>query len=642
MKRTLLALVLGAAACASTDVSSGEHAATGNGLKPFVLHVTSTLAGSTQGTADGGDAVADVEIDAALQGDSDEDVPGGDGDEEGLKDRRIDSGPGPAKPAHGTTKAKSNPELTTTLAGLNFNQQRFANGGNQFSVAPPDQGLCAGNGFVIESTNVVMRIFNSAGAPVTGVIALNTFYGYAPAIDRTKVPLQFGPSITDPSCYYDPDTHRWFHVVLTLDRASPTSQALAGTNHLDIAVSTTADPRDPWVVYHLPVQNDGTQGTPDHGCIARVGTSTVHGPCLGDYPHIGADANGFYITTNEFNLNAPGFRGAQVYALSKHQLAAQAPSVNVALFDTAADATLQFEGAPGFTVWPAQSPNGVYATADNGTEFMMSSHAVFTNDGQDDVALVWSMTNTKSLDTTVTPALSLRSVPTIPYAVPPTSFQEAGSIPLATCIATATCAPLVGATPFVNSIQRLPSNDSRMQQVVFANGKLWGALDTGLLVDGSTTPVAGIAYFVINPASAKVVRQGYVGLANNNLTYPAIAVSPGGRGVIAFTVLGADHFPSAGYASLDALAGSGEVHVVSEGRGPADDFAGYRPLGTRPRWGDYGAAAYDNGDIWIASESIEQTCTFEEYLAAPFGTCGGTRASLGNWGTRLSKLHVGL
>ena len=58
--------------------------------------------------------------------------------------------------------------------------------------------------------------------------------------------------------------------------------------------------------------------------------------------------------------------------------------------------------------------------------------------------------------------------------------------------------------------------------------------------------------------------------------------------------------------------------------------------------GDYGAAAYDNGDIWIASESIEQTCTFEEYLAAPFGTCGGTRASLGNWGTRLSKLHVGL
>jgi len=33
----------------------------------------------------------------------------------------------------------------------------------------------------------------------------------------------------------------------------------------------------------------------------------VHGPCLGDYPHIGADANGFYITTNEFYVFRPDF-----------------------------------------------------------------------------------------------------------------------------------------------------------------------------------------------------------------------------------------------------------------------------------------------------------------------------------------------
>ena len=38
-----------------------------------------------------------------------------------------------------------------------------------------------------------------------------------------------------------------------------------------------------------------------------------------------------------------------------------------------------------------------------------------------------------------------------------------------------------------------------MQQVTFANGKLWGALDTDVSIGRST--MAGVAYFVINPRS---------------------------------------------------------------------------------------------------------------------------------------------
>ncbi len=40
--------------------------------------------------------------------------------------------------------------------------------------------------------------------------------------------------------------------------------------------------------------------------------------------------------------------------------------------------------------------------------------------------------------------------------------------------------------------------------------------------------------------------------------------------------------------------------------------------------------------MWIASEYVAPTCTYTDYLAAPFGQCGGTRASLGNWATRIS------
>src|SRR5581483_4952534 len=243
----------------------------------------------------GGDTVGSPEIDSALMGDDhDTDLGGGDNDNAGgaVVNRVIVSGHGGGVTATSRRRAESNPEVRFSLTGLNLHDQRFANGGNQFAVEPPDQGLCAGNGFVLESVNDVLRIFDSAGDALTGPIDLNSFYGYAPAINRAARPVTFGPSVTDPSCYFDQEAHRWFHLVLTLDRASPTAQTLSGTNHLDIAVSTTADPTKPWVVYHIPVQNDGTQGTPDHNCVARVGTQLVHGPCLGDYPHIGADAHG--------------------------------------------------------------------------------------------------------------------------------------------------------------------------------------------------------------------------------------------------------------------------------------------------------------------------------------------------------------
>jgi len=578
-----------------------------------------------------------IEIDDALDDQDEDQAADAAGSGGGVVNRSIANGPGNGSPTTGKKKAKSNPEVVTSFEGLNFNQQRFANNGNQFSVEPPDQGLCAGAGFVVESANDVIRVFDANGNALTPVVDLNSFYGYAPAINRQASPLQFGPSITDPTCLYDADTQRWFHVVLTLDRANPLTQNLSGRNHLDIAVSTSSNPLGAWVVFTLPVQNDGTQGTPDHHCVARVGTTLVHGPCLGDYPHVGADANGLYITTNEFNLAAPGFHGAQIYALDKRALAANAATVNVVLYDTT-DPTLgvQLDGTPGFTVWPAQSPAGGYAPD---TEFMLSSEAVFQRTGLDTRLRVWSLTGTSVLASGGAPVLAARVADVIPYAVPGRSAQKAGNVPLRDCIADPTCAPLVGSTVFNNPISRLDSNDSRMQQVSFANGKLWGALDTGLLINGKAQ--AGIAYFVLNPNSLKPFAQGYVGLEDNNVTYPAIAVTESGRGVIAFTLVGADHFPSAAYVSLDAKVGAGDIHVIADGAGPQDGFSGYRPLGgtpARPRWGDYGAAAVDGNTVWLASEYIAQTCTFAAYKQAPFGTCGGTRGSLGNWSTRISKL----
>ena len=72
--------------------------------------------------------------------------------------------------------AGSNPELNFSFDGLNHFDQRFgANNGNQFSLEPPDQALCVGNGFVVEAVNSVIRVWDTDGDVLTGVQDLNTF-----------------------------------------------------------------------------------------------------------------------------------------------------------------------------------------------------------------------------------------------------------------------------------------------------------------------------------------------------------------------------------------------------------------------------------------------------------------------------------
>src|SRR6266566_4661938 len=590
--------------------------------------------------------------------------------------------------------AKSNPKVDLSFEGLNHYQQRFSRKGNQFSVEPPDQGMCVGNGYVVEAVNDVMNVFNYSGDSVlpdntaTNIVSgsprnvnhavdLNSFYGYPPAINRTTGVL--GQFLTDPSCYYDAATQRFFMVVLTLDRNATAPYSLNLVNHLDIAVSTSSDPTGTWKIYKVNVTNDGTN--PTQPC-----------PCLGDYPHIGADANGFYVTTNAYPWTAQisEFAGAQIYAFSKAQLAAGAASVSMVHINTWGAVNAPSDAGttqPGFTVWPAQSPGtSSFDSNAGGTEYFLSSNAA--DEATHPIAgiggnytstqiVALSLTNTSSLNS-ATPTLTLSNnvLAVSQYAIPP-RFKQPGSgtlpdtqTPQGYCIndtktktiAGKGCWKLIfGAEPAHNEkISRPDSNDTRMQQVMYANGKIWGALDTAVTIGGENR--AGVAWYVVKPdvstgsISASIVIQGIFGVESSDLSYPAIGVTQSGRGVIALTLSGDNDYPSAAYAAIDAIAGVGDVHVVAAGAATDDGFTSYKSqVGNPPRtrWGDYGAAAVDGNSIWIASEYIAHACDYEtwggRFFGAStgdnkFGTCAaypgaaGTRAALGNWCTRISRL----
>jgi hypothetical protein len=72
------------------------------------------------------------------------------------------------------------------FTGLTHLDQRLANGGNQFSTEPPDQGLAVGNGFVLEGVNCAINVYDTNGVvQLPRPLALTELFGLPPAINRT-------------------------------------------------------------------------------------------------------------------------------------------------------------------------------------------------------------------------------------------------------------------------------------------------------------------------------------------------------------------------------------------------------------------------------------------------------------------------
>ena len=522
--------------------------------------------------------------------------------------------------------ALASSDAALSLAGLNFEEHRTADGGNQFSLEPPDQALCVGNGVVLEAVNTVFRVRSATtGAAVSGVQAFNPFFTEDHAIDRTTGDV--GEDLGDPKCYYDPDLNRFFLTVLHLG-VEPETGEHTGRAFVDIAVSKSGTPttdRSAWFLYRLDVTNDGTAGTPSHPDC----------PCFGDQPLIGADRYGFYVSTNEFDLEPFGgsFNGAQVYAFDKAGLATGTMKVQ------------RIEGAPlassytnatdfPYSLQPASSPSAAdWSASSNGTEFLLGALEFSKgNVTLDDRIAVWALTNTQSL-TTSTPDVQVDDVvvTTQVYGAPPETIQKSGPTPLADAIP----------TDFVGKSGNGPkehenlinSFDDRMQDAVYAGGKLWGALGTVVKTQNGPATV-GAAYFAFTPVvnagqvSATVATQGYVTVNGQSVLYPAIAMNSSGQGAIVFTLAGPDFFPSAAYARLTLAGGAGSVRIAALGTRPADGFTGYRFFGGSgvERWGDYSDAnVAADGSLWLATEWIEGNIVYPPRIA--------------NWNTRIIKLN---
>jgi hypothetical protein len=457
--------------------------------------------------------------------------------------------------------------------GVNAIQNGVTSG---FDLDPPDEGLGAGHGFVANFVNVTGAIYNTHGGIAQGPFYLNTFFGESP-----------DAFTSDPRVYYDSASGRWFATLLVY--SFNTDFTAITESHIDVAASNSSDPTRRWHVYQVDASH------PSHrGC-----------PCLSDYPILGVDGRNLYISTQEFTADLQSYNGAQLFILPKSQLTAGASSVHVASFEN-----LEAAGSLAFRVQFANTQKPAPA------EFAMST--LDPNGTGDNRIAVWAVTHRRAVARGRMPALSTRVISSEGYFQQPLAQTPPGF-----------CDGCAQPTSGV-----IDTGPDSMFETQYINGRLVGALGTGVNIAGDSGPRSGIGWLVVSPhirhgrvaGSTHVVRQGYVATRGLDVFYPHVNMTRNGGMAMAFGLGGPNTFLSAATSVARPGGGFGRIRLIEAGVTSDDGFTGTDAYGGVGRWGDYsnGQLIGDSNRLWLATQYI------------PNEGDGGT-----NWGNRIwgMRLH---
>ncbi|HEX4521846.1 MAG TPA: hypothetical protein VH063_19990 [Gaiellaceae bacterium] len=497
----------------------------------------------------------------------------------GIGAPHLDNGPGPGP---GGPPGPPGPKghLLANFNGVSDDDNVTTLGGH---VTPPDQGLCVGPAGAFRTAGISLGVPNNTSVVVEAVNESWSIYS-------TKGVRLFGPdnladlfsdgfSSGDVSCNYDPGSKTFFFAEI----GAPNGEFF----ETGLAVINAA-----------------------HGYAAYGVDTAEGGACFPDFPQMGFDDNGFYLAINEFcGPDQEDFAGANLYALSKSQLASESDTINGVAWQG-----LSLDGIPVLTLRPAIGDG-------TKTEYLMNAVSYGADGNSVDVANtlgLWHVDGDKNLTSGMgSVTLNGKSIKSESYAFPvPAESTGDGS-----------CSNYKDQGCVITSEQELNPDDSRLEQLQFVGGRgggLYTSLNSAMTIGHDPTPVDGAAWFQVDPSGpGKVVHQGYVGLKGTNLLYPSIVRSGSGALMMGFSMTSPTLDPSTGYVtSKDGGKHFSPVQTTAVGSTAHRSYSDI--LFDEPRWGDYSAIAFDpqGGGVWMANEYI------------PSADEGGADVA-DNWGTRV-------
>jgi hypothetical protein len=376
----------------------------------------------------------------------------------------------------------------------------------------------------------------------------------------------------DPKLVYDALSGRW---IATCD-ADPGRSS----SSVFFAISETGDPTGDWTFYGFDA--DATNRT------------------WADYPGFGVNSNWIAITNNMFGTSDSNYYGVKMWVIDKSSALAGG-ALRVSIFDVGFDTT---SGFTGFTMLPC-----VTHDADQPALFLLDNFWI----DDDDTPLI------RLSQLTGTPASPKWSV------LPGSIYEGSGLFRVEN----------VFNFSQPNASQkgdnrRIETNDPRLMNAVFRNGRVW-VTHTGGLPAGTLSDRVAIFWYQLNATALPqpIVQSGVIeGGRNRYYFFPSIAVNCADDVCIGFSRSDSTRYVEACYTvrlAADPPATMRNIVVIKEGESPY-----FKDFGSGSnRWGDYSATVVDPIDdrtFW----------TIQEYAAQRVGN----KDNDSRWGTWWARIDL--
>lgn len=404
--------------------------------------------------------------------------------------------PGPPQPPPPAPRGTVPPPVV----GLDWDAVRRGDSGQ--NAFPPDTCGAIGPNHFVEVVNRVFAVYDKTNGTLVNESSLGAF-----------LPGSNG----DPRVLFDQYSGRWVIVVSDFN------------TRVFLAVSTTNDPTGTWFKTSFVVSTGSDSG------------------CFPDYPTLGADANGFYVSS--FMVGC----GMSIFAIDKAPLIAPSQSLGT---------VTAFRGLP---IEGAIQPVHTWGTTPG--EYFISR---------------WNSSSLRirRVDPPLTnPALLDFGLVTVPgHGFPPD-------------------APAMGSNTLLDTV------DHRLMNAVFRNGSIWAAHAIGL------SGRAACRWYEVDPVALSLIQSGTISDPSLYYFFPSITVDVAGNVVMGFSGSDANQFAAAYFTGRRAIDPPGMMSapvLLRAGSAPQNNIDSFG----RNRWGDYSLTSMDPSNeltFWTIQEYADAT-----------------------------------
>ncbi|MFN0204077.1 MAG: fibronectin type III domain-containing protein [Bacteroidia bacterium] len=282
-----------------------------------------------------------------------------------------------------------------------------------------------------------------------------------------------------------------------------------------------------------------------------------------DYPSLGINKDWIVITGNMFTNSGSSYSGGKAWVLNKTN----------AYAGTTTGLTTINSGTNTFTLCPA-------ITYDNTLSTVYLVQEYNANSGGAAYLQLYTLTGT-----TPTLAVSGTFSTNLPY-------NDGGN----------SGAPQTGTT------NKITTNDSRIQNVVYRNGSIY--ITHSVFLPTTTPTRTSVQWWKVNPVTRAVEQAGRIDDATgtNHYAFPSIMVNASNDVALGFSRFSGTTYASAGYAiryASDPVNTFNDPYIYKAG---ANTY--YKTFGGADnRWGDYTATALDpdGSTFWLVQEYARST-----------------------------------